>query len=358
MNKKDKEGDVFNQISFMVKSIKSSYLWRLISKFLSVACTIILIVLVVVGSLMFYFNTKAKAYKNKGIEYTPPFGLYTIISGSMEPNVEVYDVVIARDYDISKLKVGDIITFISNWDINYGVTVTHRVVGISKNEKGEYQLSTKGDNNATKDGGTVTQMNLIGKVVGRLPQLGRLQFFLATKMGWFMVVFVPALAVIVFDMIKIFKLYVLKNQIDNVKTTKEVEEEKLSRELENKEKERIEHKNVVLPKRDNKEMSSETKAIELPLTVKKDENIDTVELPKISSTGKITENTAELPNLNVEKNTREETKSFRDIVLPDDVEVQKKEMLKDTMIPLVKKSNAETPKPDVERRQILRRKND
>jgi len=221
MNKKGKEGDIFKQIYDVGKSFKRSYLWKLISKFLSVACTIILIILIIVGSLMFYFNTKTKAYKQKGIEYTPPFGLYTIISGSMEPNVEVYDVVIAADYDISKIKVGDIITFASNWDINFGVTVTHRVVGISKNEKGEYQLTTKGDNNGSKDGGTVTQTNLIGKVVGRIPQLGRLQFFLAKKMGWFMIVFVPALAVIVFDMIKIFKLYVLKNQIDNVKTPKE-----------------------------------------------------------------------------------------------------------------------------------------
>lgn len=289
---------------------------------------------------MFYFNTKTKAYKQKGIEYTPPFGLYTIISGSMEPNVEVYDVVIAADYDISKIKVGDIITFASNWDINFGVTVTHRVVGISKNEKGEYQLTTKGDNNGSKDGGTVTQTNLIGKVVGRIPQLGRLQFFLAKKMGWFMIVFVPALAVIVFDMIKIFKLYVLKNQIDNVKTPKEAEKEKTIEELRNK--------NKVLEKPQNKTLIPRQHTEKI-----KDENIDTVELPKISSTGKITENTSDLPSIKIDE-IEEDMKSFKDIILPN--ENHSSNIYKTTSIPIVENPSSLETNSGLPRKKIERRK--
>lgn len=342
MNKKGKESDVIKQVFDIGKSFKKSYLWKLVSKFLSVACTIILIVLVVVGSLMFYFNTKAKAYNQKGIDYTAPFGLYTIISGSMEPNVDVYDVVITMDYDISKIKVGDIITFISNWEINSGLTVTHRVVSISKNEKGEYLLNTKGDNNGTKDGGTVTQTNLVGKVIGRIPQLGKLQFFLATKMGWLMIVFIPALIVIIIDMIKIFKLYVLKNQIDKVKTPQEAEKEKTIQELQNKNKVLIEPQNKTLVSREKVKSS-------------KDENIDTVELPKISANGKIVENTSELPDLNNKKKTKEETKTFKDIVLPAD------EFSYDSgkTVPIPKaKSNSKTEKEKSElpRKQLQRRK--
>lgn len=221
MNKKGKTADFFHRLESIKKMVKSTYLYRIVSKFLSVVCTIILVLLLIVGALMFYFNMKAKSYENKGLEYISPFGLYTIISGSMEPNVSVYDVVITVDEDINKIKVGDIITFISTWDFNRDVTVTHRVVDITKNENGEYQLITKGDNNQSKDGSHVTQSNLIGKVVGRLPQLGRLQYFLATKMGWLIVVFIPALSIIIFDIIKIFKLYVLKDQIEKVKSRKE-----------------------------------------------------------------------------------------------------------------------------------------
>ncbi len=225
MNKKGKMVDFLMRYNKFKNLVKKSYLYKIVSKFLSIVFSIVLVLLIFVGGFMFFFNMKASSYAKKGIEYTPPFGLYTIISGSMEPKVSVYDVVVVMEKDIDKIRVGDIITFISSWDINYGVTVTHRVIGISKNENGEYILYTKGDNNQSPDGSTVTQSNLIGKVVGRLPGLGRLQFFLATKIGWFLVVFIPALAVIIHDIFKILKLYVLKNQIEKVKPSNEIKVE-------------------------------------------------------------------------------------------------------------------------------------
>lgn len=242
---------------------------------------------------MFYFNIKSNLYKKKGQDYVAPFGLYTIISGSMEPNVSVYDVVVAIDEDISNIKVGDIITFISNWEVNNGLTVTHRVVGITKNDNGEYQLLTKGDNNGSQDGGVVTQHNLVGKVVGRVPQLGRLQFFLATKMGWFLVVFIPALGIIIFDMIKIFKLYVLKSKISNVQPINELEEKK--------ETEPIKVDDILNEKKEEKPRISDVvlePIVEENTTLPvEDKNIDTVELPKIGEDGKVTENTKEIPKV-------------------------------------------------------------
>lgn len=287
MNKKGNTEDLFRQYNKTKKTIKQSYLYRLVSSFLSTVCSIVLVILLIVGAFMFYFNMKSRSYTNKGLEYTAPFGLYTIVSGSMEPNVSVYDVVIAADYDISKIKVGDIITFVSSWDINYGVTVTHRVVAIDKNERGEFELSTKGDNNGSVDGGKVTQHNLVGKVVGRLPQLGRLQFFLATKMGWFIVIFIPALAVIIFDMIKIFKLYVLKNQIDNIKSSSEIEKSAIPK--------REPEKKVILSEIESQEIIDNGDETVDDSIIEDEKVIDTVELPKITENGIITDGTAELP---------------------------------------------------------------
>ncbi len=174
---------------------------------------------------MFYFNMKAKSCEKQGISYNPPFGLYTVMSGSMVPNINVYDVVLTKEEkDLSKIKVGDIITFISTWDATYGFTITHRVVSISKTEDGEYQFTTKGDFNQEADGAYVTQDNLVGKVVLRIPQLGRVQFFLASKMGWFMIVFIPALGIIIYDVLKIFKLFKIKEKIEVVKDVKSADE--------------------------------------------------------------------------------------------------------------------------------------
>ena len=212
-----RDNSLFRRIKIFANKVETSYIYKLVSKILSFLGTILLIFLVVIGSLMFYFNSKAKAYQRQGVNYVPPFGLYTIISGSMEPSIHVYDVVVSvSEKDLSKVKVGDIITFISTWDVNYGKTITHRVVSVSKNTQGEYNFTTKGDNNEAPDGATVSQANFVGKVVMRIPQLGRLQFLLATKMGWFSIVFIPALGVIIYDVFKILKLVVLKKEINNV----------------------------------------------------------------------------------------------------------------------------------------------
>ena len=164
---------------------------------------------------MFYFNLQAKNAREKGEQYTPPFGLYTVISPSMEPNIRVYDVVLSADVnDLEKIKVGEVITFISTSDVSYGLTVTHRVININKNENGEIEFTTKGDSNQKPDDAIVNKNNLIGKVIFRIPQLGQVQFFLATKTGWFIVIFIPALAIIIYDIIKIIKLNVLKKHVN------------------------------------------------------------------------------------------------------------------------------------------------
>ena len=221
MSKKGNKSDTPKSIGTTLRAIRNSYVYKLISRILSILCTLLFLALLAIGGMMFYFNTKAKAASEQGLSYTPPFGLYTIISGSMEPAIHVYDVVAAVEVkDLSEIKVGDVITFVSTWDVSLGKTVTHRVIEITKSDTGEYRFTTKGDFNTTADGEPVTRNNLIGKVIFRLPQLGRLQFFLATKAGWFIVVFIPAMIVIIIDVIRIFKLKVLNVKIDDIKDTK------------------------------------------------------------------------------------------------------------------------------------------
>ena len=53
----------------------------------------------------------------------------------------------------------------------------------------------------------------------RFPQLGQVQFFLASKMGWFLVVLLPAMCVIIYDILKLFKLIMAKNSSDKIVPT-------------------------------------------------------------------------------------------------------------------------------------------
>ena len=195
-----------------MKNEKLKKTFDYVSKVLSSA---LLVLLVIVGLFLVYYLITARMVA-KNPNYEPKIRLYTIVSGSMEPNIRVYDVILDTKVNRpEQIRIGDVITFRSTSNISNGLIVTHRVVDI-RNINGNIEYVTKGDYNATPDGDTAKFSNVIGKVRMRFPQLGRLQFFLAKKIGWLVVVVLPALGVIIYDIIKLMKLVKIKDEGSNV----------------------------------------------------------------------------------------------------------------------------------------------
>jgi len=181
-----------------------------------------LVLLIFIGVIFTIYFIDVKVQQSKGGIAKPLFGAYVIISGSMEPNIHVYDVIVTkRVEDTSTLKKGDVITFYSNDERHYGITVTHRIVEVIDAEKGIFR--TQGDANNTEDDALTLKENIIGKVTMRIPQLGRLQFFIASKGGWLLVILIPCLSIISYDIVKLGKLMKVKttDKIENKKRTKE-----------------------------------------------------------------------------------------------------------------------------------------
>ena len=109
-----------------------------------------LVLLIFIGVIFTIYFIDVKVQQSKGGIAKPLFGAYVIISGSMEPNIHVYDVIVTkRVEDTSTLKKGDVITFYSNDERHYGITVTHRIVEVIDAEKGIFR--TQGDANNTED---------------------------------------------------------------------------------------------------------------------------------------------------------------------------------------------------------------
>ena len=135
----------------------------------------------------------------------------------MEPNIKVDDVIVnVRVKSPESIKVGDVITFISSSSISKNLTVTHRVINIIKNDDGSYEYVTKGDWNPSADSATAKYNDVIGKVAIKLPGVGKIQGFVASKLGWFIVVLLPAMGVIIYDIFKILKLVKSKKIVDNI----------------------------------------------------------------------------------------------------------------------------------------------
>lgn len=168
---------------------------RLISTIISWTIFTILVICVIFLSYCFI---STKIYAVKGEKYEPKISLYTIVSPSMTPNINVYDVIVNLKVDKPEdIKINDVITFISTNPETAGMTITHRVISIMKDTDGNYSFQTKGDFALVEDSGTVPFSNIIGRVAFRIPKLGRVQFFLAEKMHWLLVILIPALYIIV-----------------------------------------------------------------------------------------------------------------------------------------------------------------
>ena len=173
----------------------------------------IIVVLIFLGLFFAYYFVSLKMYEKNPTVNIPKFGLYTIISPSMEPNVKVYDVVVDLNvFNQNDIQKGDIITFVSNSNVSKGLTVTHRVVDIISNEDGTKSYITKGDNNLKADQATVNINDVLGKVLFKIPQLGRVQFLIADKFGWLLLILIPSLGVIIYDFIKLFRLLAFNNK--------------------------------------------------------------------------------------------------------------------------------------------------
>ena len=121
------------------------------------SCFIVCAIIVGFTALVLMFNS--------GLFPVKPVAIAT---GSMEPDIQVGDVVIVGPVDVSKLEIGDIIQYQSD-----GYTVVHRIAGIVKDADGVSMFVTKGDHNNTEDKEPVYGTNIIGKVLFTIPKLGK-----------------------------------------------------------------------------------------------------------------------------------------------------------------------------------------
>lgn len=193
--------------------------------------TAVIVILILVGAFLIYYVISAKLISKKTGE-APKISLYTIISGSMEPSIKVFDIILVlRVDDFSTIKKDDVITFISSSSISKDKTVTHRVMDIKK-VNGKYEFVTKGDNNPTADSATAKESDIIGKTVLKIPKLGYIQVFILSKIGWILLILLPAIGIIITDSMKLFNVIGVNDNAKGIKKTSKSLE--LKRNAENK----------------------------------------------------------------------------------------------------------------------------
>lgn len=164
---------------------------------------LIILILVAVG-FSAYIVDLVKNIKS-GETKPPLLGAYVIISPSMVPTIKVEDAIIILREEPEQLKVGDIITFNSSDPRYSGLTITHRIVGIEKSKDENLLFRTKGDNNNSEDTALVPADNIYGRVILKIPKIGYIQYILTQSYGWLLLVVIPCLGIVIYDIIKLFK---------------------------------------------------------------------------------------------------------------------------------------------------------
>lgn len=172
------------------------------------------ILLFLVGATLFVYVLDIKIKEAKGIQYTPEYNAYVVLTGSMIPEILINDVVVTKKEEAKSLETGDIITFISTDPRFTGMTITHRIINkYVDNVTGEYSFQTRGDNNPSPDSVLTRENKILGKVILKIPKLGYLQDILSSKGGLIIAVLIPCLVILSYDIMKIFKKIGIKANV-------------------------------------------------------------------------------------------------------------------------------------------------
>ena len=119
---------------------------------------VLIYVLILILLVWVYINTRSIKTFN--------YETFIIVSESMEPNINVGDIIIINKNSTDDIQEDDIITFEKK-----GEYITHRVKEI-KEQYGNKKYITKGDNNNIEDVEEVDFSEIKGKVIFKIPYIG------------------------------------------------------------------------------------------------------------------------------------------------------------------------------------------
>jgi len=112
-----------------------------------------------------------------------PYRFYVVRSGSMTPTIRPGDVIVTGPAP-RLVKPGQVVVFRMGDDL-----ITHRVVKVVN----KTQVRTKGDANPAPDPFLVPMADIEASALFPIPYLGYLVWFIRSRLGWVLIVLLPAL---------------------------------------------------------------------------------------------------------------------------------------------------------------------
>ena len=106
-------------------------------------------------------------------------GYAVVVSGSMEPNIHVDDMIVYHAHKAEDYQVGDVIVYVRNEGTPEEMLITHRIVEIREDRT---MLTTRGDANHVSDP-EISFDDVVGRLVWRIPRFGFVVDYIKTPWG-------------------------------------------------------------------------------------------------------------------------------------------------------------------------------
>lgn len=133
------------------------------------------------------------------------YKLYIVLSDSMQDTFAVGDISVSKAVEPETLEAGDVITFKSIDPANYGSVVTHKIREVTTYE-GEPAFVTYGTTTGVDDAYPVPFENVVGEYRFRMPKMGYFFEFLRTPAGYFTIILIPFLILLVLQTVRFIRL--------------------------------------------------------------------------------------------------------------------------------------------------------
>lgn len=180
----------------MISKIVNNKFIKILFKTIKIILTVFIVILASVIIVQRVSNNKLTI---GGIQ------IFTIISESMVPKYQIGDMLIAQRVEASNLKVGDDLVYIGKVGDFKNKIVTHQIINIGTNEKGEYEFLTKGIANDAEDP-LVNQSQIYGKVIYKSVILSWCSKLINNMYGFYFVIFVPMVILIFIEVLQEIEL--------------------------------------------------------------------------------------------------------------------------------------------------------
>ncbi len=161
----------------------------------SIVISVVMWIIILVAAL--YAFTTLATKDDGSVSNLGGFTPMTVQSDSMSPTFDQGNLIVIKTCDTSKLQVGDIVTFHTIIDNQYALN-THRIESIDE-LNGMRSFTTKGDNNDVADTHIISDGDIVGQYVFKIPGMGKVMDFLSSTWGFLIVIVLPMLLFFIYQ---------------------------------------------------------------------------------------------------------------------------------------------------------------